>query len=113
MDTINLTVIRIGSFMSRHVCYEVWFQNKKLGDFFRAEDAHFTINREKGVLKLREFGTKFAFHTIEKEVVIFPEHMDKANKELKCYVNATTNWLGVLTYGLLAPIRKVNIRIEY
>ena len=112
METIRIRINRIGSVMSRINPYEVWFKGIKLGNIMKDGDGVFTINREKGVLKIREFGTKLAFHTIQKEVVIFPEQIKKDNNELVCNVIASMNWLGVITLGLFAPIRNISVEIK-
>lgn len=113
MQTIEIKISRKGSFMSRLVPYEVWFKQHKLGKIIKSGDRTFTINREKGVLKLIEVGSKLAFHVIQKEVVIFPENIAPNQNTLECNVTATLNWLGVLTWGLLSPIRKIDIEIKY
>lgn len=113
MQTIEIKIIRTGSFMSRNMPYEVWFKQHKLGRILKESDCTFTIPREKGVLKLREFGSKFAFHVIQKEIVIFPENIAPDNNKIECNVTATLNWMGALTMGLLAPIRKIDIEIKY
>ena len=113
MGTMNISINRTGSLMSQHIPYEVWFKDTKLGKILKSGDGAFTVNREKGVLKIREFGSSMAFHTIQKEIVIFPEHITDINKGIECNVVASLNWLGVFTLGLFAPIRKINIELKY
>lgn len=113
MQVIKIRLIRVGSFMSRHVPYEVWFNEKKLSNILKSESVDYTITPMKGVLRIREVGSKFAFHSIEKSVVVFPEHIKNADNTILCEVIATINWLGILTIGLLAPIRRVAINVKY
>ena len=113
MDTINIKIRRVGSFMSRHIPYVVWFKDQKLGNIVRNGDAIFTISREKGVIKIRELGSKIAFHTIQKEIVFFPQYTNRTDNELVCNVVAAVNWLGALTLGIFAPIRKISLELKY
>ena len=64
MQTLELKINRVGSFLFRHIPYEVWFRDRELGNLIKDSDGCFTISREKGVLKIRELGTKLAFHTV-------------------------------------------------
>lgn len=113
MSTIQLKINRIGSFMSRHIPYDIWFRNQKMGRILKDADCEFTIKSEKGVLKIRELGSKFAFHTIEKSVLILPENLKSGSNKITVDVEATINWLGALTCGLLAPIRRIHIKVVY
>lgn len=99
--------------MSRHIPYEIWFNDKKMTNILKDDASTITVDANKGILKIREFGSKYAFHSIEKSVVIFPEYVKNTENIIHCNVNATMNWLGVLTMGLLAPVRKIIVNIEY
>lgn len=110
MEQITLQITRIGSAMFRLIPYEVWFDGKKLGTTMKIST--FTIEKKRSVLKLRELGSKFAFHSIQNEVVIFPEYM-KNNANVECVVKTKTVWLGVLSCGLFAPIRRLSMEIKY
>lgn len=113
MSTIKIRIKRIGSFMSRHIPYEIWFQDQKLANGINNGTNEYSIDSRKGILKIRELGSKFAFHNIEKSVVIFPEYIKNTDNLVLCEVKATINWLGVLTCGVLAPIRRVNVNVKY
>lgn len=113
MKQIKLLINRKGSFLNKLMPYEVWFNDIKLGNMFKSKDGNFIINCQKGVLKFREFGSNFAFHTIQKEIIIFPELIKNIDHGIECDVTASINWLGVLTYGLFAPIRNLSIEIKY
>lgn len=108
METTTLSIKRVGSFMSRNVPYVIWFKDKKLGKIFKDEDGNFTIEKTTGVLKVRELGSNLAFHKIEKEVAVLPEHINSSNR-IECRVKARQNWLGILTLGIFGPIRKITI----
>lgn len=99
--------------MSRHIPYEIWFQDHKLANVVKSDSCEYTIDSRKGVLRIRELGSKFAFHNIEKSVVIFPEYIKNADNVILCEVKASINWLGVLTIGILAPIRRINVDVKY
>lgn len=113
MTTITLRIIRTGSFLSRIMPYEVWFRDIKLTSKLTDNASDFTIDSIKGVLKVRELGSKFAFHIIEKSVIIFPEYIKSADNVILCELDAKLYWLGVLTFGFLAPVRNININIKY
>lgn len=112
MDTINISVKRVGSVMSKLMPYDVWFQGVKIGSVLRNKDAVLTIEKTKGILKFREWGSKWAFHSIEKEVVIFPEYMHDS-QTIVCEICAKIYWLGLITQGLFGPIRKLQINVKY
>lgn len=54
MQTIEIKLNRTGSFISRMMPYQVWFNGAKLGKTLNDGDSVFTVNLEKGVLRLRE-----------------------------------------------------------
>lgn len=99
--------------MSRHIPYEIWFQDRKLGNVIKSDSYEYTIDSRKGVLRIRELGTRIAFHSIEKSVVLFPEYLKNIDNVIVCEVKASINWLGALTIGILAPIRRINVEVKY
>lgn len=109
----TIRIKREGSFMSRHIPYEIWFQDQKLANGINHRANEYSIDSRKGVLRIREVGTKFAFHSIEKSVVVDPEYIKNPDNVIVCEVKASINWLGALTIGILAPIRRINVEVKY
>ena len=51
------------------------------------------------------------FHSVEKDVVIFPEYC-KSNV-INCEIVTNTNWVGALSGGLFGAVGKLVINVNY
>lgn len=111
METIQLKIKKVGSWMSRKIPYVICFRNEEIGNMYVKEEDVFTIPKAYGVIKLREVGSKIAFHPVEKEIVLFPENISESNM-VECQVEAKINWMGVLTYGIFGPIRHITLTLK-
>lgn len=85
----------------------------KLDPISKITGMDYIIAKKQGVLRITEFGSNVSFHKITKEIVLFPEYIQNTEDRIECVVTATTNWLGVLTFGMLAPLRRLTIEVKY
>lgn len=113
MDTIKLSISCAGSLLSRGNRYIIYFNDMKLDPISKITGMDYIIAKKQGVLRITEFGSNVSFHKITKDIVLFPEYIQNTEDRIECVVTATTNWLGVLTFGMLAPLRRLTIEVKY
>lgn len=57
------------------------------------------------------YGNAIQFHKVKSENVVFPEY--QKSKTIVCEVTIKPNWVGCLTMGLLQPVSKIQVDINY
>ncbi len=112
MNKIKLNICRSKSFVGAAMPYRIIINGSEVGNILIGNRMSFDIPNTQSSLKVSMIGNSLTFHKIEKEVVLFPQYCKTGG--INCVVKTTVNWIGLLTFGLLQAVGKIEIGdIEY
>lgn len=112
MEQVELIVRRDKSFVAGAMPYRVYINGEEKAKITVGKEISLLIpNDDHMALKVSMFGNSMTFRGIEKEVVIYPKY--SKNGEIICVISTKKNWLGIITFGIIQAVGKIELNIEY
>lgn len=78
---------------------------------FVGQDKTLTMSNVPTPLSVGMYGNALQFHKVKSEKVVFPEY--QKSETIVCEISIKPNWVGCLTLGLLQPVSKIQVDINY
>lgn len=111
MQNITLNINRKSSFVGAAMPYRIFLNGTEIAKIGNGKSVSIEIPAEQAALKVSMVGNAITLHRIEKEVVLFPQSCP--TNIIDCQIETKANWLGVLTYGLLSAVGRVELKMDY
>ena len=111
MNNIKLIISRDKSFVGAAMPYRIIINGKELCKIKIGDTKSFELPNSQMTMKVSMVGNSMTFHSIEKEVVLFPQYCKTG--VVNCKIKTKTNWFGFFTLGLLQAIGRTVLDVEY
>lgn len=111
MEQLTLNIKRQSSFTGMAMPYRIYINGVEMATIKNGGSVSLQIPNQQSVLKVSMVGNSMTFHSVEKDVVIFPEYC-KSNV-INCEIVTNINWIGALSGGLFGAVGKLVININY
>lgn len=108
---VTLLIKRRKAYVASLVKYRIIINGKELcqlkdGGLFQTK-----VSANPTSLRVSVWGNSLAVHKMEKEILLWPQYCERG--QINCVIKTKTNWIGLITIGLLAPQGNIDIGVDY